>query len=77
MARVSLLGPTEMDDMPLDFTLYLSERLGLSTSETNAILASWLREYEPLCAGAPEGPSLASCRLESTPAPAADVRQSA
>jgi hypothetical protein len=69
--------PTEMDDMPLDFTQYLSERLGLSSSETNSILATWLRQYEPLCVGADERSSAASCPLASTSAPAPEVRQSA
>jgi hypothetical protein len=66
-----------MDDMPLDFTAYLSERLGLNESETNAILASWLKEYEPLCVGADERATLASRPLASTSAPAPEVRQSA
>ena len=69
--------PTEMDNMPLDFTLYLSERLGLGAPETNAILATWLREYEPLCVGADERPSVVSCPAESAPAPMLDVQQSA
>jgi hypothetical protein len=37
-----------MDDMPLDFTRYLSERLGLSEHETTALLGAWLLTYEPL-----------------------------
>ena len=38
--------------MPLDFTKYLSERLGLSESDANRVLGTWLKEYEPV---APQG----------------------
>lgn len=36
-----------MDDLPLDFTEYVSQRLGLSEEETKRLLAEWLRNYEP------------------------------
>lgn len=35
-----------MDDLPLDFTLYLSARLGLTPATTNAVLGDWLKTYE-------------------------------
>src|SRR5689334_23183622 len=47
---------TEMNDMPLDFAQYLSERLGVSEAETNAILGAWLRDYE-LCSDRTSEPS--------------------
>jgi hypothetical protein len=38
--------------MPLDFTQYLSERLGLSESDALRVLGTWLKEYEPVaCQG--------------------------
>jgi hypothetical protein len=46
-----------MDDMPLDFAQYLSERLGVTVAETNLILGSWLMEYEPLSETQSELPS--------------------
>ena len=33
--------------MPLDFTQYLSDRLGLNASTVNELLGVWLRAYEP------------------------------
>jgi hypothetical protein len=37
-----------MDDLPLDFTEYLSKRLGLPEEETKRLLVAWLRTYEPV-----------------------------
>jgi hypothetical protein len=37
-----------MDDLPLDFTEYVSQRLGLPEEETKRLLAAWLKSYEPL-----------------------------
>jgi hypothetical protein len=37
-----------MDDLPLDFTDYVSQRLGLPSDETKQLLAAWLRSYEPV-----------------------------
>jgi hypothetical protein len=37
-----------MDDLPLDFTEYVSQRLGLPGDETKRILGAWLRTYEPV-----------------------------
>jgi hypothetical protein len=37
-----------MDDLPLDFTEYVSQRLGLSGEETKRLLVAWLRSYEPV-----------------------------
>jgi hypothetical protein len=37
-----------MDDLPLDFTEYVSRRLGLSGDETKRLLVAWLRSYEPV-----------------------------
>ena len=36
-----------MDHMPLDFTQYLGDRLGLNASTVNELLGVWLRSYEP------------------------------
>lgn len=36
-----------MDDLPLDFTEYVSQRLGLPEEETKRLLTEWLRNYEP------------------------------
>lgn len=36
-----------MDDLPLDFTEYVSRRLGLPPAETKRLLVAWLRTYEP------------------------------
>jgi hypothetical protein len=41
-----------MDDLPFDFTEYVSQRLGLPEEETKRLLAAWLKSYEPL-AGRP------------------------
>jgi hypothetical protein len=49
-----------MDDMPLDFAQYLSERLGVTVAETNLILGDWLKEYEPLAESQSELPSRTS-----------------
>ncbi len=37
-----------MDDLPFDFTEYVSQRLGLPEQETKRLLAAWLVSYEPL-----------------------------
>jgi hypothetical protein len=37
-----------MDEMAIDFTQYLSERLGLSEADTYAVLGAWLKTYEPV-----------------------------
>lgn len=50
--------------MPLDFTKYLSERLGLSESDANRVLGVWLKEYEPVATGGSDAPS----RVASTAA---------
>jgi hypothetical protein len=49
--------------MPLDFTQYLSERLGVSESDALRVLGTWLKEYEPI-----------SCLGQETPACATDAR---
>jgi hypothetical protein len=55
MARVSLTaGPLEKNQMPLDFTQYLSERLGLSESDALRVLGTWLKEYEPIASAGQE-----------------------
>lgn len=36
-----------METMPLDFTQYLSDRLGVNASVVNELLGVWLRAYEP------------------------------
>jgi len=42
--------------MPLDFTKYLSERLGLSESDANRVLGTWLKDYEPTSSAGQEAP---------------------
>jgi hypothetical protein len=37
-----------MDDLPLDFTEYLSKRLGLTEDETKRLLVAWLQTYQPV-----------------------------
>jgi hypothetical protein len=36
-----------MDDLPFDFTEYVSQRLGLPGDETKRLLSAWLLSYEP------------------------------
>jgi hypothetical protein len=36
-----------MDDLPFDFTEYVSNRLGLPEEEAKRLLVTWLRTYEP------------------------------
>ena len=36
-----------MDELPFDFTRYLSQRLGLSSEQATDLLRSWLKDYEP------------------------------
>jgi hypothetical protein len=60
-----------MEDLPVDFTRYLSERLGLSAEEAADVLGAWLKDYEPV-----------SCRPEGTsrrgaPAPSLENLQAA
>ena len=38
-----------MDDLPFDFTRYLSDRLGVSSEQATDLLRSWLKDYEPVC----------------------------
>jgi hypothetical protein len=42
-----------MEDLPLDFTRYLSQRLGLTSDQAADVLGGWLKDYEPV-----------SCRAE-------------
>jgi hypothetical protein len=37
-----------MDDLPFDFTRYLSQRLGVSSEQATDLLRSWLKDYEPV-----------------------------
>ena len=37
-----------MEDLPLDFTRYLSQRLGMSSEEAAGLIAAWLKDYEPV-----------------------------
>ncbi len=37
-----------MDDIPFDFTRYLSQRLGVSSEHATDLLRSWLKDYEPV-----------------------------
>ena len=60
-----------MDEMALDFTQYLSERLGLSEADTCAVLGAWLKTYEPVSGRAdrPSQVSLAkTCEHQAGPA---------
>lgn len=36
-----------MDDLPFDFTEYVSKRLGVPEDEAKRLLVTWLRTYEP------------------------------
>jgi hypothetical protein len=36
-----------MDDLPFDFTEYVSKRLGLAKDDAKRLLVTWLRTYEP------------------------------
>jgi len=36
-----------MDDLPFDFTRYLSQRFGVSSEQAADLLRSWLKDYEP------------------------------
>jgi hypothetical protein len=47
-----------MDDLPFDFTRYLSQRLGVSSEQATDLLRSWLKDYEPVsCSSdAPDAP---------------------
>lgn len=37
-----------MDDLPFDFTVYVSRRLGLPEDEAKRLLVAWLVSYEPV-----------------------------
>lgn len=37
-----------MDEIPFDFTRYLSQKLGLSSEQATDLLRSWLKDYEPV-----------------------------
>jgi hypothetical protein len=37
-----------MEDLPLDFTSYLSMRLGLTSEQAADLLRAWLEDYEPV-----------------------------
>ena len=59
MARVSLskrLAMSAMEDLPADFTRYLSQRLGLTAEQAADVLGAWLKAYEPVSCR-PEGMS--------------------
>ena len=43
-----------LEDLPIDFTRYLSQRLGLSAEEAANVLGAWLKDYEPVSCR-PEG----------------------
>jgi hypothetical protein len=36
-----------MDDLPFDFTEYVSKRLGVPEDEAKRLLVTWLRTYQP------------------------------
>lgn len=40
-----------MDDLSLDFTRYLSQRLGVSDEQAADLLGAWLKDYEPVSCG--------------------------
>jgi hypothetical protein len=50
LARISLIASRPMDDLPFDFTEYVSNRLGLAEEETKRLLVAWLRTYQPAAA---------------------------
>jgi hypothetical protein len=66
-----------MEPMPINFTTYLSERLGLNPAETNALLGAWLKEYEPLCCGTEETPSRVTGSSEPLAPPEQALQQTA
>lgn len=37
-----------MEDLPLDFMRYLSQRLGMSSEEATDLLSLWLKDYQPV-----------------------------
>jgi hypothetical protein len=63
--------------MPINFTTYLSERLGLNQAETNALLGAWLKEYEPLCCGTEERRSGVTGSSEPIAPPEHSLQQTA
>jgi hypothetical protein len=52
-----------MEDLPLDFTRYLSDRLGLSSEQAADLLGTWLKDYEPVSCG-PAGTSRRSVKSD-------------
>ncbi len=53
-----------MEELPVDFTRYLSQRLGLTAAEAADVLGAWLKDYEPVSCR-PEGVSRRSAPLAS------------
>jgi hypothetical protein len=37
-----------IEELPVDFTRYLSQRLGLTAEEAADVLGAWLKDYEPV-----------------------------
>jgi hypothetical protein len=37
-----------MEDLPLDFTRYLSQRLGMTSDAAADLIVAWLKDYEPV-----------------------------
>jgi hypothetical protein len=37
-----------MEDLPLDFTRYLGQRLGVSSEDAADLLSLWLKDYQPV-----------------------------
>jgi hypothetical protein len=62
-----------MDDLPFDFTEYVSSRLGLPEEEAKRLLVTWLRTYEP-ATRRPNWP-LARTRAPEPEGPALDFRR--
>lgn len=54
-----------LEDLPIDFTRYLSQRLGLTAEEAANVLGSWLKDYEPVSCR-PEGVSRRSSPAASS-----------
>jgi hypothetical protein len=54
-----------LEDLPIDFTRYLSQRLGLSAEEAANLLGAWLKDYEPVSCR-PEGVSRRSSPVASS-----------
>jgi hypothetical protein len=54
-----------MDDLPLDFSRYLGERLGVTSEQADDLLGAWLKSYEPAACG-PGANVLAASRSEAS-----------